>query len=392
MRILKIKGTNETIINEQIKKEYGDSAIIISKQEEKNPGIIGFLKKKSIIITVAVEDEENQKNELKQGEEVEVIDENEISIPKNKVEIKSTQMMEQLQIQIEELKQDINEVKKINTTDIIQKNNTEKLTTLKKEEISENNYIKPMINSLKEEGVSDEVCKYIFENLDKVEDIGTLAHRLYDNMMEILPVAKNELVEPIIFFVGATGVGKTTTLAKITADQVLNKEKKIVLFTADTYRIAAIEQLRTYAEILDVPIETIYSKNDLKNYKEKWNEAHHIFIDVAGRSHKNHSQIEEIKELLESVEKKHVYLVITMSTNYKDAKKIIDVYKNLTTSIQLIITKMDETDDIGNLMNIAYYAKCPIAYVTVGQNVPDDIEPFQQDEYVKKLLGRIKYE
>ena len=125
---------------------------------------------------------------------------------------------------------------------------------------------------------------------------------------------------------------------------------------------------------------------------KKWQACDHILIDTAGRSHKNGEQMEDMRLLLEKLETKHVYLVMPMSTSYRDVKKIVDAYQSFIPTYQLIITKTDESDELGNLLNIATYARRPIAYITTGQNVPEDIKPFNQDEYVKKLLGRIQYE
>ncbi|ONI46811.1 hypothetical protein AN643_01100 [Candidatus Epulonipiscioides saccharophilum] len=202
----------------------------------------------------------------------------------------------------------------------------------------------------------------------------------------------NYNIPKVTFFIGSTGVGKTTTIAKLTAIKVLEENKKVVLLTADTYRIAAVAQLKTYAEILGVEIETIFEPSDIPKYLQKWRDADYIFIDTAGRSHKDFNQLGELKELLATVEEKQVFLVLNMNTQYKDIQSIIPIYKNLVDRFALIITKLDETDGIGNLLNIATCTKTEIAYLTTGQNVPEDIDKFETLKYVRLLLGRVKYE
>ena len=118
----------------------------------------------------------------------------------------------------------------------------------------------------------------------------------------------------------------------------------------------------------------------------------HIFIDTAGRSHKNKEQVEELWNLLNCVNEKRVFLVMNANTAAKDVMNIIDTYGRDSNDFELIITKLDETDEVGNILNISCYAQRPIKYVTTGQNVPADIKLFNEEEYIVDLLGRIQYE
>lgn len=384
MRILKVKGKDESTLLSQIKKEYGEEAIIISTQLEKVGGLKGLFKKPTCSITIAVEDKT-------QNDEFEAIASEFVEETKG--------MFHYLKNQIEFIKKDIAQVKDISElkqplkeTEALDKTSIQMPIEVVQEIQEVPSLYNILKNNLTKEGIQDDVTKRIVEGLEG-EDIEELARLLYERMYEVMPTAKVEETLPqVVVFIGSTGVGKTTTIAKLTADYVMNKHKKVTLFTADTYRIAAIEQLKTYAEILGVPIEVIYSEEDLTKGLEKWKDQDHIFIDTAGRSHKNKEQIEELARLLQTIDKKQVYLVLNVNTNYKDVKQIVDVYKQFTDSFQLIITKIDETDEIGNLMNIVAYANSPISYITDGQNVPDDIRTFDCDEYVKALLGRISHE
>lgn len=380
MRILKIKGKDEQTVLAQIKKEYGEDTVIISTQLEKQQGMMGFLKKPTCSITIAVQDEEE-------------IEEKPTSVSDNYVE-ETKGMFDYLKNQIDFIKKDIAKVKDLSETKQVAMRDTSLVgEKTQVSMIQGGSLYNIMKEKLTREGIQEDVVAHIVSGLEDEENLEIVARKLYEQMDEIMPTANlfKELPK-VIVFIGSTGVGKTTTIAKLTADYVMNKRKKVALFTADTYRIAAIEQLKTYAEILDVPIEVIYSENDLDVALEKWKDSDHIFIDTAGRSHKNKEQIEDLARLLQSIGEKQVYLVLNVNTNYKDVKHIVDVYKQFAGSFQLIITKLDETDEIGNLMNIVAYAKSPISYVTDGQNVPDDIRTFDCDEYVKALLGRINHE
>ncbi len=193
----------------------------------------------------------------------------------------------------------------------------------------------------------------------------------------------------VVFFIGPTGVGKTTTIAKIASRLKVTEKKNIALATSDTYRIAATEQLQIYADILNIPMVVVYTADELNKMIEKLLDFDVILVDTAGFSHKNDSQKSELESFLKGVDGKYekdVYLVLSATTKYNDLKQIADSYSNLT-KYSLIFTKLDETSCMGNLLNIRLYTDSDIAYVTVGQNVPDDIEVFDPQKTVKHLLG-----
>ena len=193
----------------------------------------------------------------------------------------------------------------------------------------------------------------------------------------------------IAFFIGPTGVGKTTTIAKIASKFKVEQGKKVAFLTADTYRISATEQLRTYANILDAPLTIIYAPEELPAAVDKLSDYDLIFVDTAGFSHKNEMQREDTKKLFQMLGTQYqtiVYLVLSSTTKYRDLKEICDMYRSIS-DYSLIFTKLDETSAYGNLLNIKLYADADISYTTNGQNVPDDIAVFQSQEIVKKLLG-----
>lgn len=202
-------------------------------------------------------------------------------------------------------------------------------------------------------------------------------------------IASNAKKPQVIFFIGPTGVGKTTTIAKIASKFKVEQSKKVAFLTADTYRISATEQLRTYANILDAPLTVIYTPEELPKAVNKLTDHDLIFVDTAGFSHKNVEQREDTKKLLQSLDTEYettTYLVLSATTKYRDLKEICDIYRSIA-DYSLIFTKLDETSAYGNLLNIKLYADAEISYMTNGQNVPDDIAVFQSQEVVKKLLG-----
>ena len=184
-------------------------------------------------------------------------------------------------------------------------------------------------------------------------------------------------------------MGKTTTLAKIASRYKVDRERRVAFLTADTYRIAATEQLRVYANILDAPMSIIYSAEEMNDAIEHLGEYDLIFVDTAGFSHRNDEQCADMKRLIEGLSEeyeKEVYLVLSATTKYKDLLEIADIYKEIA-DYKLIFTKLDETITYGNILNIKLYSGAKLSYMAMGQNVPDDIEVFNTQKIVKQLLG-----
>ncbi len=198
----------------------------------------------------------------------------------------------------------------------------------------------------------------------------------------------------VVFFIGPTGVGKTTTIAKLATDFRFNQKKKVVLFTADTYRIAAERQLSEYGNLMNIDVVVLFvegkDKDDInKKIAEKYSRYDLILVDTTGFSHHDAEQRDSIHYLLDSLSDKYdkqVYLVLSATTKYRDLKEIVDVYKGFT-DFDLLFTKLDETEVYGNIFNIKIYADVPLSYVTTGQVVPDDLEVIDPQKMVHSLLG-----
>lgn len=183
---------------------------------------------------------------------------------------------------------------------------------------------------------------------------------------------KNEKTK-IMAFVGAPGVGKTTTLAKIGAIYSLFNSFRIGFITIDTYRVGAVEQMRIYGDIIGASVDVVTSPDELKEAVIRNSDKDLILIDTAGRPSKNHYQLVEIRAFLETLDFIDIYLVMNATTKKKDMMRILKDFKIIKYS-QMIITKVDETESLGSIINAAYFTGLPIAYITNGQDVPDDIE------------------
>jgi len=190
----------------------------------------------------------------------------------------------------------------------------------------------------------------------------------------------------IVALIGPTGVGKTTTIAKLAAKFSLIDQKKVGLITIDTYRIAAVEQLKVYADIMGVPLEVVYKPGDLRLAIERFSSRDLVFIDTAGRSPRNESQMEELASLVGEVDPDEIILVLSATTKNED---LWDIYKrfNLIKIDKIIFTKLDETSCYGPILNIINKTKKRLSYVTNGQNVPDDIELLDDIELAQLIVG-----
>ena len=248
-----------------------------------------------------------------------------------------------------------------------------------------------LINSDVDEKYANTILAEIDSSVKKDVTMDNILASIYQKI--ILKLGQPKLITTegktprFIFFIGPTGVGKTTTIAKIASKFKINEKVKVAFLTADTYRIAAVDQLRTYATILGVPLKVVYTDEEIKQAVDEFTDYDLVFVDTAGRSHRNKDQRDDIEALISAIDedKREVYLVLSATTKYQDLVKITEAYKDIT-NYSLIFTKLDETTTIGNIFNIRMLTQAPLSYATYGQNVPDDIEKIDPQSIAKQLL------
>lgn len=195
----------------------------------------------------------------------------------------------------------------------------------------------------------------------------------------------------VVHFVGPTGVGKTTTIAKLAAEQSINFRRQVGLITADTYRIAAVDQLRTYADILNLPLEVVFSPSELARAYKKLEDRDLVFMDTAGRNYRNELFVSEVNSLLAPGEESETILVLSVTHKYGDMKLVASQFAKYGVD-QLLLTKFDETDTFGSVLNLIKAHSFRISYITCGQTVPDDIRPYDPEDMVRRLLGDFAHE
>jgi flagellar biosynthesis protein FlhF len=191
--------------------------------------------------------------------------------------------------------------------------------------------------------------------------------------------------QQIMALIGPTGVGKTTTIAKLAANYNLFEGKKVGLITIDTYRIAAVEHLKTYGDIINLPVEVVYTPADLNQSFENLHDCDLILIDTAGRSPHNQAMMDELKKFLAHSKIGLILLAISATTKYQDMVSIAENFSQIAYT-HLIFTKLDETNGYGPIVSLAWKIRRPISYLTTGQNVPDDIEIAKPDKLLAYLM------
>jgi len=241
----------------------------------------------------------------------------------------------------------------------------------------------PYIDFLKRQELSEELITAIRDELfvhqkqqddplSKIE-MKNITERVLRKLLEDLPMGGLSYEKKYINVFGPTGVGKTTTIAKMAARSVLEKKKKIGFITTDTYRIAAIEQLKTYANLLQAPVEIVYNANDYKKAIENFAHLDLVFIDTAGRNYKEAKYVDDLKEMINFDEEVESYLVLALTAKEQDMESIIQQFSEIPIG-KYIFTKIDETNSIGTMYNLMIKYNKGLAYYTNGQEVPEDIE------------------
>ncbi len=410
MIIKKFTAKTEKEAIENARAELGEGVVVMNVKPVKSRGLFAFLKSPMMEVTVALEEEsekltaavsaissviassQNKEEEtvnsapVKNTPVTEKAEKRDGSVMKEKRENNSAieEKLDSLQSLLEQQLQKPEEEK-------------EEPAEEEKEETETDKFMHLLHNTMLANEVDE---KYAREIMDEIELINkpnipfdyALAN-IYQKM--ILKFGKPSGIEPasngikLVFFIGPTGVGKTTTIAKIASKFRVDEKKKVALLTADTYRIAAAEQLRTYANILEVPFRVIYTVEEINKALDDFRDYDYILIDTAGHSHQNTTQKDNMRNIIHSVDDRvesEVHLVLSATTKYKDLISIADSYKEMA-DYKLIFTKLDETTTLGNLLNLRLYTGASLSYVTCGQNVPDDIEDFNPQKTVKRLLG-----
>ncbi|MEG1256031.1 flagellar biosynthesis protein FlhF [Clostridium sp.] len=371
MIIKKYIASNMKEALNMVGRELGKDAIIISQRAIRKPGIKGIFSSKVVEITASVESKVTDSN--------------------TREEVKNFNLQENGMTNHDEnsLKKEVEDMKNILNAYLNSQSDLSKNGSNQKEKVAESDYTDEIIEELCNLDISKDIAVNIVNSINSKVDKCLSRDELVDKIKEELKAIMRVDVEEIsgtVALVGPTGVGKTTTIAKLAGNLALVKHKNVGLITVDTYRIGAVEQLKTYADIMNINFKVVFSINEMEEAIESMKDCDVILVDTTGRSSKNTMQVLELKAFIEKGNVDNTYLVVSATTKGKDMDIIAKGFSNITYR-GLILTKLDETGSYGSIVNICNKTNAPMKFITLGQNVPDDIKIPTEDEMVKLVLG-----
>ena len=423
MIIKKFSSKTEAEAIENARKELGPDVVVMNVRNVKKKGLFKFFSSPQVEVTVALEEEGEKQPQkaptmtaleqlaAKQREQtqrevsasnIQPAQPKEPAKPRYEATSAADIMPETVYEDragnaLEEKLDSIETLIKMKLESEDSKENEKKESEPHTEENEQMKLTKLLYNMMIDNEVHEKYANQIIEEAEKANKpnmpVDYFLTNIYQKM--ILRFGQTSVITPadkgpkVVFFVGPTGVGKTTTIAKIASKFCLEEKKKVALLTSDTYRIAAAEQLRTYANILEIPCLIIYSPSEIEEAYDNFADYDYILVDTAGHSHHNEEQKNNTNVVIHALDDKtrpEVYLVLSATTKYKDLTSIADTYKEMT-DFKIIFTKLDETTSLGNLLNLKLYTGADLSYVTYGQNVPEDIDRFDPQSTVKQILG-----
>jgi flagellar biosynthesis protein FlhF len=245
-------------------------------------------------------------------------------------------------------------------------------------------------------GLEEKFARRLMEEAAKtvpareIEDFAYVKIFMARMLMRIVKVTGGFQPEPgqrkVCALVGPTGVGKTTTVAKIASEQLLQHRRQVALITVDTFRIAAVEQLKVYAKIMSLPISVVSSRAELRQALDHYADKELVLVDTGGRSQRDSLQMSELRQLLGDDAGVETYLALSAATKDVDQTEITRRFGEVPLR-GVIFTKLDESGTFGSLFNHAIRFKLPIAYLTTGQKVPEDLETASKERLVDLLLN-----
>ncbi|AIF43743.1 flagellar biosynthesis protein FlhF [Virgibacillus sp. SK37] len=370
MKVKKYVGPTMPEVMKEIRKELGSDAVILNSKELRHGGFLGLFQKTKIEVVAALDPDpvsSNQKPAMVKDK----------LLPANETHDRFPSTDHQVLDEIKQLKS------------LIQLSAEEKYDYPADFQL--------VYQHLCDQEVAPHLAAEIIRSvIDKLKDVTLVDYKM------IVKETKNEMKEKlnelnfsglsyeckVVYFVGPTGVGKTTTLAKIAANSMLKDHKKVAFITMDTYRIAAVEQLRTYARILEVPMEVAYSKKEYLIALEKFKNYDLVLVDTAGRNFRDKKYVNEIEEFTSIAMQSEMYLVLALTAKSRDLTEIYDQFNSLPIK-NIIFTKMDETTQFGSMLTISLEKQIGIGYITNGQDVPEDLLEATPEIVTDFVFGRI---
>jgi len=366
----------------KVKRELGSEAVILQTREFREGGFMGLFGRMRVEITAAIEEKPVTVQKSPVSNHGYYVEEANSPVIKPVSDTKE---------QTPNLQEELTSMRRV-----LEKLN-QQMEGLGEDKSGWPSILQRWADHLQGRGISENLVKRLISHVQQtlspeewVDDSQVYA-RIEANVRQIC--GQIGLIQPgidkprIVALIGATGVGKTTTIGKLAAGFSIVDKRKVALITADTYRVAAVEQLKTFGEIIGVPVEVVMTPAGLREALDLHADKELIFIDTAGRSPHHELHMSELRAFLEKAQPDFTMLVMSATTQFSDQLKIYQRFEGLTT--HLIFTKLDETGSAGSLLNLLGQTTLPTAYLTSGQNVPDDIEAATPLRIARYVLGEV---
>ena len=410
MIIKKFKASTIKEALEKVREELGTDAIIINTRSDKQGGIFDFVGQRMVEVTAALDDKPVSNNGAR------VRSQRRNAAPIGPAEAKAHPPQRSVayepairrdytgkpgnvdvkyienRVHIEQLLDDINDLKR--SMKVLAD------TALTGEMAGLPPNLASLLSAMQSSGVDDKITKRLIRQLlndltgNELTDPSAVRKKATDlllsSMKEVSPIAFAGPKPRIVTFVGPTGSGKTTTIAKLASEFILNMDKTITVLTIDTKRVDAVGQLKTYCQILNIPLFIAYTPDDLSAFMQSIEKSDMTLVDTPGSGPMDKSQMIEMMEFLQKMVPQEVHLVMSVTTSYHEMNRILDNF-NVLKPNRILFTKLDETDSYGPMLSCAIMAKTPMSYVTFGQNVPGNFSVADPKNLIEgKLTGGTK--
>lgn len=349
---------------QKIRKDFGPDAVILDSKMVRPKGALSMFKKKQVEVVAAFEPNKGQplpdKTEVIKAEKKSA---EEIPAP---VETDEQTKMDMLNEQLSQLKSTVADF--ANRIRIVDKDAS---LTFSPEVLQ-------LYNDLIDRDVRDDIAREIAQQAQEAaqkksaEAEWAAQQIVIDRLGEPVPIKPKQFAQKVLLFAGPTGQGKTTTLVKLAGLLTFEQGLKVGLVNMDTYRVGAIEHIKIYSEIMNIPLRTAYNADELNEAIKSLEDRDVVLIDTAGKSARDQSYRDDIAGFIKTSNADEVLLVISVVTGRKTCKEVVENYSFIE-DYKLIITKLDEVSAWGNILNILDYSGKPMSYVTMGQEVPNDI-------------------
>jgi len=383
MKVKKYIASSLANAMKQIRSDLGSEAVILNSREVYTGGFLGLFKKRNIEVLAAI-DEMPKKQQIPIVKQKKPAETNPFPAKQG---FSENILNQTKQKPSEEVVKELNELKAMISNLSLVNNSTappypsvlQMMQKILKDQEIDLSIQESILNTLLEKWYT------VGANVS-IDVVYAWLEKELTEKIEHIPFGEISFSKKFINVVGPTGVGKTTTLAKIAAECVITHKKKVAFITTDTYRIAAIDQLKTYAKILNVPMEVCYSIEDFQKATASFSDYDVVLIDTAGRNFRNKQYVDELKEVIDFDNDSETLLVLSLTAKQRDMEEIYNQF-SLIGIDKLVFTKADETSSYGTMYNMILKYGKGVAYITNGQNVPDDMMAAKPNLVAKTIIG-----